>query len=100
MSIGRQSEPLQAKVLTAELAWRQVRELRDPMDCSRIHHLVLPRSSEISLEHFETVVVLLLRGIVFPKTSLESSEVVLSVQQVILSVRHDLTNQRILDLIG
>lgn len=87
---------LQSEVVTPELRRSEVGEFRNAVDGRRIKELVALRTAQVSLEHRESVIVLLLRGVSLAVLSLEEREVVVCVQERIIAVRtNDLSNQRI-----
>nr|GMC54929.1 probable beta-D-xylosidase 7 [Ipomoea batatas] len=80
-----------------ELLRSEIGELRDAVDGGRVQHLVALSAAQVSLEDGEPVVVLLLRRVALPELGLEQREVMVGVEQrIVLAVRHDLPDQRIL----
>jgi len=93
LSISGKTKRLQAQKLAAELRRSEIGELRDAVDGGGVQLLVRLRSEQVVLEDAEAVVVLLLRSVGPAKLCLEGGKVVLGVEQVLLRVRHHLTDQ-------
>jgi len=93
LSIGGKTKRLQAQKLAAKFRRSEIGELRDAVDGGGVQLLVRLRSEQVVLEDAEAVVVLLLRSVGPAKLGLEGGKVVLGVEQVLLRVRHNLTDQ-------
>jgi len=96
LSVGGKTKRLQTQKLAAKLRRSEIGELRDAVDGGGIKLLVRLRSEQVILEDAEAVVVLLLRGVGPAELRLEGGEVVLGVEQVLLRVRHHLTDQKVI----
>lgn len=94
-SIGREAQTPEAKELPAELAGSKIGELGDAMNSAGVKLLVSLGSAQIRLKYGEPEVVLLLIGVGLSEFLLEVGEVMLSVEKVIVAVRYDLTDQRV-----
>lgn len=100
LSIGRESERLEAEKLPVELSRSQIGKLGDAMDGGGIKLLVPLGSAKVGLEDVEAVGVLLRSSVVLPKLLLEAQEVVLRVEKMIVSFRNDLSDQKIVVVVG
>lgn len=96
LSVGGKKKRLQTQKLAAKLRRSEIGELRDAVDGGGVKLLVRLRSEQVILEDAEAVVVLLLRGVRPAELRLEGGEVVLCVEQVLLRVRHHLTDQKVI----
>ena len=92
VSIGRKANGLKAKELPAKLGRSKIGEFCDAVGGGGIQLLVQLGSTQVSLEHTEPIIMLLLCSIDLAELGLEHAEVMLCVEQAILAVRHHLTD--------
>jgi len=78
-----------------ELRRSKVGELCDAVHGGGVENLVALGSAEVRLEDPKPVIVLLLRSIGLAVLGLEEREVVIGVEEMIVAVRYDLTDQEI-----
>lgn len=87
VSIRRQPKPsLQSKELAAEFFGSKIREFSDAMGSGRVHYLVFLGTEEISFENTKSVIMFLLSRIIFAEFGLESGEMMLCVEEMILAL--------------
>lgn len=96
MSIGGETKTPETKKLPAELTGSKIGELCDAVYGTGVKLLVALGSAQVSLKDGETEVVLLLRGVGLSEPFLEAGEVVLGVEKLIVAVRYDLANQKVI----
>jgi hypothetical protein len=95
VSIGREAQTPETKELPAELAGSKIGELGDTMNGAGVKLLVSLGTAQVRLKYGEPEVVLLLIGVGLSEFLLEAGEVMLGVEKVIVAVRYDLTDQRV-----
>lgn len=99
LSVGGKAKRLKTKELAAKLRRSKIGEPGDAVDGGGVQLLVRLGAEQVFLEDTEAVVVLLLRGVSLAEFGLEGGEVVLRVEQVVLHLRHHLTDQKVVFIV-